>query len=469
MTSIIQHIKPNFDEVIKFSQNLPSVNSDKLLESWYQAKKHIIDAWDGELIVESTDVVTFELSPEDKRTRLNEFIATIEEVYGNEELATFLDDVEKDFFSNHLSLDYYCKSQDKKIPKGTKIVKAFKYFENNEKALYDLQTQASMIIQEDKVCGKLCMSVHPLDYLSSSENTYHWRSCHALDGDYRAGNLSYMLDKSTIVCYLKTDDKLYKLPNFPDSVPWNSKKWRMLLFLEDEVEALFAGRQYPFASPNALDQVKLLFLKAWKQDVCFWSTWMDDYITVFPRKNEGRLPQRDVILTDGRNVALGGSVYAMQELVTDAVGHRHFNDLLYSSCYVPYYCYHYYPKSNRRKLHFSIGSAVPCLHCGKCDINMEASMVCIDCGAELGEGEDDYYVYCGCCQRRVSRDEVYWNHSIAAYVCADCYHHECRECDNCGEVWYNNDMTYLSEHEKYVCPHCNEQYQRDNVLPPIQK
>ena len=28
------------------------------------------------------------------------------------------------------------------------------------------------------------------DYLSLSENAFNWRSCHALDGEYRAGNLS---------------------------------------------------------------------------------------------------------------------------------------------------------------------------------------------------------------------------------------------------------------------------------------
>lgn len=85
-----------------------------------------------------------------------------------------------------------------------------------------------MLIQEDKVTGILCLSIHPLDYLSLSENTYNWRSCHALDGEYRAGNLSYMMDNTTVVCYLKGEDEA-ELPHFPAEVKWNSKKWRMLL------------------------------------------------------------------------------------------------------------------------------------------------------------------------------------------------------------------------------------------------
>ena len=40
--------------------------------------------------------------------------------------------------------------------------------------------------------GYLYLSIHPLDYLSISETNHGWRSCHALDGEYRNGNLSYL-------------------------------------------------------------------------------------------------------------------------------------------------------------------------------------------------------------------------------------------------------------------------------------
>lgn len=125
-----------------------------------------------------------------------------------------------------------------------KLVKAFKYFEENPRSLEDIQNYASRIIQEDKIEGTLCFSVHPLDFLSVSENTYNWRSCHALDGEYRAGNLSYMVDRSTFICYLRGAEN-QKLPHFPEDVLWNSKKWRMLLYMEDKRRGLMAGRQYP--------------------------------------------------------------------------------------------------------------------------------------------------------------------------------------------------------------------------------
>ena len=206
-----------------------------------------------------------------------------------------------------------------------------------------------------------------------------------------------------------------------------------------------------------------MFLKHWQKGERHWSDWMDDYITEFPRKNYN---YRDANLHyGGRNVALNGKIYPMDELVSDAKHSRHFNDLKYSSFYIPMYCYTYYPKDYKRKLHFSIGAEVPCLYCENQHINMEASMVCLECGADLGDGENDYYTYCGCCQCRVPRELTLWNCSIEEYVCPECYSRECRGCDNCADTWYDSDMTYSSTENMYLCPCCNERLLRENSLP----
>lgn len=136
-----------------------------------------------------------------------------------------------------------------------KIIRAFKYFCEDKEILNEIQSIASMMIQNDKVSGILCMSVHPLDFLSVSENAHNWRSCHALDGEYRAGNLNYMADNSTVICYLKSTHKA-QLPNFPEDVKWNSKKWRMLLFFDNYYDTMMAGRQYPFTENSLLLYIK---------------------------------------------------------------------------------------------------------------------------------------------------------------------------------------------------------------------
>ena len=126
-------------------------------------------------------------------------------------------------------------------------MKALKFFIDNEGALRHYQDRISNIIQANSFSGILCLSIHPLDYLSSSENMSNWRSCHALDGEYAAGNLSYMTDPSTIICYLKSNDENdVILPMFPPDVPWNSKKWRCLLHFSDDKDMMFMSKHYPF-------------------------------------------------------------------------------------------------------------------------------------------------------------------------------------------------------------------------------
>ena len=120
------------------------------------------------------------------------------------------------------------------------------------------------------------MSVHPLDFLSLSENGHNWRTCHSLDGDYRAGNISYLLDDVTFIAYLKAQDNYY-LPNFPTSIPWNSKKWRVLLHLSKDKNLLMAGKQYPLQLERGMqavlnrikNDINLLDLKEEEE----WSEW----------------------------------------------------------------------------------------------------------------------------------------------------------------------------------------------------
>lgn len=144
----------------------------------------------------------FELDEEEKTDRVKLFCEKICNIYENYDLKDFILTFIDDFYENITSKDYFYKGN--MIPRGSKIVKSFKFFEEDKCLLTDLQNEASRIIQEDKIEGYLCLSIHPLDFLSLSENNCNWRSCHALDGDYRSGNLSYMVDTSTIICYLRS-------------------------------------------------------------------------------------------------------------------------------------------------------------------------------------------------------------------------------------------------------------------------
>lgn len=446
----ITTIKQQVAEVIAHSQNIgKEMNAEALIQKWYEAKRQFFEAW-GDYIYEVEEPVTFYLSKEEKQHRFNEYIDVVDNTYGNCDLTEFLDWLTIDeVFDNHISRDYWISGEDK-IAKGTKVSKAFKYFESNETVLRKIQDQLSMILQEDKITGTLCLSVHPLDYLSVSENTYHWRSCHALDGDYRAGNLQYMVDKCTIVCYLR-GIKNAELPNFPKNVLWNSKKWRMLLFVSDNQNALFAGRQYPFFSPSALDRVQEAFLSSTNKRIRAWTPWYNDYIQKFPRK-DGDI---DIAGADNdswlnqRYIALGGMIFGTRQLIKECKKPLFFNDLTESSFYIPYYSWNRY--ANREYI-FHIGDSVPCPCCnGEHDVRNSEFLICEEC---LCGEEETHYIYCDCCDCRMSESEGSFVQSAGHILCNNCFEEHTVRCDKCGEYWYSHDIQYDRENDRYLCPDC---------------
>lgn len=467
----ISNIQKQFNEVISYSQGIYNVHSDELFAKWKEAKSFFFEAFNGQLIYEYPQEVTFELSKEAKHSKFVSFIEFIENVYSNRKLSNFLWEHEADFFNNRLSAPYELSSG-KKLPVGMKILKALKFFEDNPEALDHIQTKASMLIQEEKVTGKICLSVHPLDFLSTSENTYKWRSCHALDGEYRSGNLSYMTDQSTVICYLKSTKENQFLPNFPTSVPWNSKKWRVLLFFSNDRSMMFAGRQYPFTADGGLNFITEKLLT--DENLGRFGKWSGEKIREYEFPDGGASH-----LHNGGYVGIGNRLITMSDLIKDEKGSLHFNDLLHSSCYDPVYSYRmdkhpvfyftfdemfthptekdkdyeYSPGRANNDTRFYIGGPVPCLSCGEYDIDISERMVCESCDYK----EDENIYVCPCCGNHFYVDDGYWIESEGTYVCPDCAESECTVCDICGELVYNSDIIYDRENEKMICRWCKEE------------
>lgn len=447
----IKEIQEQFNKVILHSQDYPEVKTDKLFEKWYENKKWFIEANDGKLIFEFPERVSFDLDEDEKMRRVGAFIEEISSY--NVKLARFLSYFRHDFYKNSTTEDYSI-TDEKKVPKGMKISRAIKFFEEDSFLLDKWQTKMSMMLQEDKVTGTLCISVHPLDFLSSSENTYNWRSCHALDGEYRAGNLSYMLDEATVICYLK-GDKDAVLPRFPADLPWNNKKWRMLLFFSDSKTMLFAGRQYPFFNRNALDIIFEGLRKNFFISKYGWMpTWTNKLIKTVEMDGVDRYGDPIVEYLHTPYVVINGSLIGLDDLITDAPHSLHFNDLTKSSCYTPYYIW---KDRYRGTEHFTIGSAVPCLYCEEEYVNITGSFLCDDHELEFGHCEDeDVFCYCAHCGERlfVEADSTYLLQS-GEYVCESCFDRHCGECSCCGDYVWNSELHYNAEKDKYECEGCN--------------
>lgn len=468
-------IKEDVKSVIEYSQNIIDPDVDRLMDNWESAKRYIIDAFGGELIYEVKRPVTFDLSQEAKELRVQNFIDMCYDS-GYDDLGRFIDNEKEGFFENKCVKDY------EEVKKGTKLLRAFKYFVDNKKALDNFQSKASQLIQENKVVGKLCFSVHPLDFLSLSENTYNWRSCHALDGEYRAGNLTYMMDNSTIICYLKGEENV-KLPHFPDGVLWNSKKWRVLFFLSNDWKMIFAGKQYPFSTTDGMNMIIDKFFNAdpecgyrkphesmgrWKNTK--WTHWLDYKI---PKMNIGEKVGQEIYCEPYSDfIPLGNGIIDIEQLVTDEPGSQHFNDVTNSSCYSPMYTFlaeratwwgsgnELYPFATVGHTRFNIGAHGYCLRCGSTNV-MDAgssTMMCYECESKYGDSDDGLFGRCSRCQDRILIDDGYYIQDDL--YCEDCFQQNAEKCERCGDYYLTEDMIYDEELDEYYCKWCIQEIEK---------
>ena len=453
----IQH---DVEEVIKYSQDFScNINANELMLNWFQAKKSFINNFlHGKLIYQVPEKVTFKLDEESKKRRIHEFADYILTHYNNTQLASFLFDLDiEDFYNNKTSQNYIEYS----IPKDFKVIKAFKFFIKNKNLLQELQDKASQIIQENCITGYLCFSVHPLDYLSASENVHNWRSCHALDGEYRTGNLNYMMDSSTIICYLKSE-KDEKLPHFPESVPWNSKKWRVWIYFSAFQDMVFLGRQYPFFCQTGVDFIRKFFLTEDK-----WSKFYSASISSL------KDPNTKITFYFDTSIPIRNVLRPINKIVKNGELTWHYNDILRSSHYKPLYAFSetidldilwqdiinpaIKVKRNavNENTYFTIGHKCKCPICNESYLKYSDKMACSDCIEKYDLYSEDDFVECYCCGAQIVKNQAHYIQYSNNYYCDRCYNTELVTCDCCGRQGLPDTFIYNEQENIYLCPNHN--------------
>lgn len=447
----LEQIKHDVKRVIEYSQCIKNAKVDDIINDWYQAKKKWIIRMGDNLIYEYPEEVKFELDEKAKEQLIDGFVEKVENYYINDDLGSFIRSLSTNEFFNNLTNSAW-NHWGIEVPKNYKVVKAFKFFEDNEDKLKEIQNDASMIIQQNVVSGRLCFSVHPLDYLSLSENVHNWRSCHALDGDYRSGNMNYMMDENTIVCYLRAEKQAI-LPHFPEDVIWNSKKWRVLLFMSDDENMIFMGRPYPFESVTGVELIRDKILPNILKSV----EWTSFYQPVKVRSvYDARIKREREI--DARNlIPVGQGLVPMSFLVKDGKNCHQFNDLLSSTCYTPIYSYkdnpfYYNGESNLNTTKFSVGKQCHCPQCGTGYIDFAEKMLCYNCDSR--DNIDDYFE-CEMCGVMTHNGYEYHLPYSDMSVCPECFSKYTHPCEECGIRDIDTYVHYYPEHNnKVLCGCC---------------
>ena len=227
------------------------VNVNNALSTWNFEKQYLFDLFGQELILEKEIDAGF----------ANEVIAR--EIASQQENHMFsillrqklnIVDYYKITKSSDLAINKYtgetfkikCKDKEITVHHGCKLNKLYntltKAFGLNELAYYNYSNFLSSIINQNGVKGTLCLSIHPLDYLTLSDNCCDWSSCLSwMDNQcFSIGPIAAMNDAFVVVAYIKSKTDM----EIGGGYEWNSKKWRQLYLVDQDLICGF--KAYPF-------------------------------------------------------------------------------------------------------------------------------------------------------------------------------------------------------------------------------
>ena len=145
------------------------------------------------------------------------------------------------------------KDKPLKIVEGMKYSKAMgkicKYLDIPDEDYESWRNLHSLLINEKLITGYMCLSIHPMDFVSISDGIITSCMSWMETGAYRRGTVEMMNSSLTVVAYVESDKENLTWWDSVEgcNVNWNAKKWRtMLLGTQDFVCSVKA---YPY--PNA--------------------------------------------------------------------------------------------------------------------------------------------------------------------------------------------------------------------------
>lgn len=236
----------------------------------------------------------------------------------------------------------------------------------------------SQILNTTNLKGTLCLSIHPLDYMTMSDNNSNWTSCMSWEGDgeYRQGTVEMMNSDCIVVGYLESSAPMNIL-----GAKWNNKKYRSLYCVNGDVIANIKG--YPYKSLE-IDKIVIDWLKElveantdikYESDIIDFNSDENDYFLDF---------HTHIMYND---------CYSIKGCRTCHIGY--VSNLASHNCYVHY------------------SGPDECMCCGAVGVMEECSesdLVCDSC---------DGYEYCDFCGDRCNFGEA---HHIDGYsFCSYCY------------------------------------------------
>lgn len=314
-----------------------------------------------------------------------------------------------------------------------KIVKI--YFANNaqvQSEWEEFRIAHSMCLNQSRLTGNLCLSIHPLDFATMSDNTYDWESCMSWMnyGEYRLGTVEMMNSKYVVCAYFEGDRPMECYGG-----TWNNKRWRQLFIVTEGV--ILANRSYPYDNGDLTDMV-LMTLRDLAQKN--WGVDFNPTIEKFSAHNCG------VATSTGRFIKM-----------------EFFTNYMYNDVRSEHKILIAEDFSNDQPYYVNFSGEAVCASCGEVidpsDDEDTGMLICFRCSgshrcSECGDWCSDEYMHC----------------VDGHYYCDYCYEHYAVTCVTCGDSMMDGYVTVELRHngnyydEVNVCKCCYDDADMNNTL-----
>jgi hypothetical protein len=429
----------------------------KFEEEYKKGKKDLIELFGGTKIeIEKR----LEISNEEVKFEIKNYLDGLQErMERKQDLSAFTSTINKIYETMAFFLRFHISNEDlvsgyitEKSPiavretKNMKISKALRMVlkEENLEQYADFLIQDLSILQQklktnnEKV--KFVISVEPLDFLLASDATTGWSSCHAVDREHAAGNLSYLFDRHTAIAYAYREHTKYREVEVPKKI------WRQWVFIDIENAVALFQRQYPTEMEIYSKEIRSIVGRTLKEHHNIKSKWTKR------KRNKKK----------------------------EEYYYRNKAELAYSD---PTDTYIYFKEFSPPKEDWfiTVGEIPICPVCGGV-LNMKSELFCSNCAgyvqceecgtwidtedASIGPDGNYYCEYCFSklfavcefCEEKVPKDEILLTPDDK-YICPACYQEYCETCSICGAPVWKEDAVWVDDE-----PYCERCFNKGGLL-----
>ena len=344
-----------------------------------------------------------------------------------------------------------------KISKNEKIIKIYRKLLNaidtsDNKNIFEefeyFRIFVSQVINNKQTSGDFCLSIHPLDFMTMSDNSCNWSSCMswANSGEFRLGTTTMLNSPCVIMGYIKSSKNDFYIEN---DAPWSNKKWRCLFVVTKE--AIISIKDYP----DHYTEIKEMFVN-WIADLAKQNLdWEYDF-TLFYRRKGDQIEDKNGNLARITVNLVADIMYNDYHL--DEHIHRFNSELLES----------YYDSSKESKyLEIIYSGPHQCMTCGETYFNyynITDTLECLDCNLNYNP------VYCEDCGQLLDPEDenTYWVESENGYFCSYCFRTNFLTCSLCYEPYRRREgnfpiSVYIINPDDIILDENNEYYLKEIV------